>query len=147
MSDPTSAGPSAPSQPVRPRPPTESVRKPSRPENDLHARLLTAAILVPVVSYVVTAGGLWLLGAVMTLVLLGQREFYRLIEDKGAHPLVGFGLSAGAALTCEPLAFSDLIHQAVAFLGRTGDPRKARCPLPFRDVAAHQIWHRKPSSA
>jgi phosphatidate cytidylyltransferase len=32
------------------------------------------------------------------LILLGQREFYRLIEDKGAHPLVGFGLSAGAAL-------------------------------------------------
>jgi phosphatidate cytidylyltransferase len=35
----------------------------------------------------------------MTLVLLGQREFYRMISDKGAHPLVGFGLAAGAALT------------------------------------------------
>jgi phosphatidate cytidylyltransferase len=34
----------------------------------------------------------------MTLVLLGQREFYRLIEGKGAHPLVGFGLSAAMAL-------------------------------------------------
>ena len=98
MSDPTSAGPPAPSQPVRPRPPTESVRKPSRPENDLPARLLTAAILVPVASYVVTVGGLWLLGAVMALVLLGQREFYRLIEDKGAHPLAAFGMTAAMAL-------------------------------------------------
>jgi phosphatidate cytidylyltransferase len=59
---------------------------------------VTAAVLVPAACYVVIAGGLWLLGTIMTLVLLGQREFYRLIEDKGAHPLVGFGLSAAMAL-------------------------------------------------
>jgi phosphatidate cytidylyltransferase len=75
------------------------VRKPSRPKNDLPGRLLTAAFLVPVASYVVIEGGLWLLGAIMVLVLVGQREFYRLIEDKGAHPLVGFGLAA-AMLLC-----------------------------------------------
>jgi phosphatidate cytidylyltransferase len=74
------------------------VRKPSLPKSDLPARLLTAAILVPVATYMVIEGGLWLLGTIMTLVLLGQREFYRLIEDKGAHPLVGFGLSAAMAL-------------------------------------------------
>ncbi len=87
-----------PTQPVRPQPPTESVRKPSRSQNDLPARLVTAAFLVPAASYVVIEGGLWLLGAIMVLVLLGQREFYRLIEDKGAHPLVGFGLTAAMAL-------------------------------------------------
>ena len=45
MSDSTPAGPSVPSQPVRPQPPTESVRKSSGPKSDLPARLLTAAIL------------------------------------------------------------------------------------------------------
>ncbi|HBZ72578.1 MAG TPA: hypothetical protein DEP35_23720 [Deltaproteobacteria bacterium] len=35
---------------------------------------------------------------IMGIVLLGLREFYRLIEDKGAHPLVGFGLAAGVAI-------------------------------------------------
>jgi phosphatidate cytidylyltransferase len=59
---------------------------------------VTAAVLVPVACYVVTVGGLWLLGTIMTLVLLGQREFYRLIEDKGAHPLASFGMAAAMAL-------------------------------------------------
>jgi hypothetical protein len=35
-------------------------------------------------------------GRVVTV--LAQREFYGLIEDKGAHPITGFGLAAGAAL-------------------------------------------------
>ncbi len=98
MSDSTPAGPSVPSQPVRPQPPTEFVREPARPNSDLPGRLVTAAVLLPAACYVVIAGNLWLLGAVMTLILLGQREFYRLIEDKGAHPLVGFGLLAAMAL-------------------------------------------------
>jgi phosphatidate cytidylyltransferase len=50
------------------------------------------------VIYVVVLGGLPYLGVVIALILLGQREIYGLIEDKGAHPLVGFGLAAGAAL-------------------------------------------------
>jgi len=98
VSGSTPAGPPVPTQPVRPQPPTESVRKPSGPKTDLPGRLVTAAFLVPAACYVAIAGDLWLLGAVMVLVLLGQREFYRLIEDKGAHPLVGFGLTAAMAL-------------------------------------------------
>jgi len=98
VSDSTPAGPSLPSQPVRPQPPTESERKPSSPKSDLPARLLTAAILVPLAVFVVTKGGLWLLGTIMALILIGQREFYQMIEEKGAHPLVGFGLSAAMAL-------------------------------------------------
>jgi phosphatidate cytidylyltransferase len=93
VSDPTQAA-----QPVRPQPATETVRKTRQSNNDLPARLVTAAILVPIACYVVIEGGLSLLGLIMALVLLGQREFYRLIEGKGAHPLFGFGLSAGAAL-------------------------------------------------
>jgi CDP-diglyceride synthetase len=93
VSDPTQA-----EQPVRPQPATETVRKTRQSNSDLPGRLVTAAILVPIACFVVIEGGLWLLGAIMALVLLGQREFYRLIEGKGAHPLFGFGLSAGAAL-------------------------------------------------
>jgi len=98
VSESTPTSPPTPTQPVRPQPATDSVRKPSQPKSDLPARLLTAAILVPAASYVVIVGGLWLLGAVAVLILLGQREFYRLIEDKGAQPLVGFGLTAAMAL-------------------------------------------------
>jgi len=98
VSGPTSAGPDAAAPPVRPQPPTDSERKRNRPRSDLPGRLATAAVLVPAACYVVIQGGLWLLGAAMILVLLGQREFYRLIEDKGAHPLVGFGLTSAMAL-------------------------------------------------
>jgi phosphatidate cytidylyltransferase len=76
-----------------PRPPA---RAPSR--GDLPARLLTAAVLVPSVIYVIALGGLVYLAVVVLFVLQGQREFYRLIEDKGAHPIVSYGLVAGAAL-------------------------------------------------
>jgi phosphatidate cytidylyltransferase len=64
----------------------------------LPARLLTAAVLVPAVIYVITLGGLAVLAVVILFVLLGQHEFYGLIEDKGAHPIESFGLAAGAAL-------------------------------------------------
>jgi phosphatidate cytidylyltransferase len=71
---------------------------PSRSRGDLPARLLTASILVPGVLLMIAWGGLWVLFTVVVLVLLAQRELYGLIEDKGARPVVGFGLLAGAAL-------------------------------------------------
>jgi phosphatidate cytidylyltransferase len=85
--------------PVHPRPPTpgSSGDKP-RPGGDLGPRLLTASILIPAVLYLIAWGGPYVLVAVVVLVLLAQREFYGLIEGKGAHPIVGFGLAAGAAL-------------------------------------------------
>ncbi len=55
-------------------------------------------MLVPTVIYVIALGGLVYLGVVIAFVLLGQREFYRLLEDKGAHPIASYGLAAGAAL-------------------------------------------------
>ncbi len=39
-----------------------------------------------------------MLGAVIVIILLGLREFYQLIDEKGAHPLVGYGMAGGAAL-------------------------------------------------
>ncbi len=96
MSDPAE---SSVTEPVRPLPATPVEPEQKKSGSDLPKRLLSAAILIPLVSYVIVIGGLPFLAVVLALILLGQREFYRLIEDKGAHPSVGFGLGAGAALT------------------------------------------------
>jgi phosphatidate cytidylyltransferase len=50
------------------------------------------------VLWLIAAGPGYVLVAVVAIVLLGIREFYQLMEAKGAHPLWSFGLSAGAAL-------------------------------------------------
>jgi phosphatidate cytidylyltransferase len=96
MSEPLSAR----REPVRPRPPTPPPNggTPKRGLSDLQTRLLTASLLVPFVLVMIAWGGLWVLGTVVAITLLAQREFYGLIEDKGAHPIIGFGLAAGAAL-------------------------------------------------
>ncbi len=88
----------SPPEPLHPRSPDPVVSAPKKRGSDLSARLLTAAILVPLVGYVIVLGGLVYLGVVIAFVLLGQREFYRLIEEKGGHPFVPFGMAAGAAL-------------------------------------------------
>ncbi len=91
--DPSAAG----AAPIHPRPPTPlPAAKPKG--SDLPARLLTAGVMIPVVIYVTFLGGIPFLAVVMLLILLAQSEIYGLIEDKGAHPLRGFGLAAGAAV-------------------------------------------------
>ncbi len=87
----------APGEPARSVPP-EPAPPESKPSRDLTLRLVTAALLIPLVLWLIWVGGLWFLGAVIGIILLGLREFYRLIEDKGAHPLKNFGYLAGAAL-------------------------------------------------
>jgi phosphatidate cytidylyltransferase len=91
-----SADPAGPIHPLPPTPVQPKTRK--KPHSDLPGRLLTASVLIPLIVYVIVRGGLVYLGTVIVIILLGQREFYRLIEDKGARPLHSFGLSAGAAL-------------------------------------------------
>ena len=83
---------------IHPQPPTPADPKSPKKRSDLVARLFSAALLVPAVIYLIIAGGLPYLATVVVVILLGQREFYRLIEDKGAQPLVSYGLVAGAAL-------------------------------------------------
>ncbi len=87
-------------EPVHPRPATQDPDGGGsrRRLSDLQTRLLTAAVLVPWVLFAIAQGGLWVLGTVIVVILLAQRELYGLIEDKGAHPISGFGLAAGAAL-------------------------------------------------
>ena len=53
---------------------------------------------MPTVIYAIVLGGLPYLGVVIVITLLGLREFYGLLEDKGAHPLAAYGMAAGAAL-------------------------------------------------
>ena len=83
---------------IHPQPPTPAAPKRPKKRSDLVVRLLSAAVLVPAVIYLIIVGGLPYLATVVIIILLGQREFYRLIEDKGAQPLVSYGLVAGAAL-------------------------------------------------
>ena len=73
-------------------------RVPRRQMGDLASRLLTASVLIPIVLYIVVLGGYPYLAAVLIFGLLAQREFYQLIEGKGARPLTGAGLVFGAAV-------------------------------------------------
>ena len=90
---------SAPSEPIHPLPATPLPEGGGKKRmNETLLRLLTAAWLVPAVLYAIVQGGLLYLGVVIGFLLLGQREFYLLIEEKGARPLWGLGLAAGGAL-------------------------------------------------
>jgi phosphatidate cytidylyltransferase len=102
MSEPgegTAAGPAG-LEPVHPRPPTpvDAPAPAAKKASDLGARLLTASILIPLVLYLIYLGGLAYLAAVIGFILLMMREFYTLIEEKGAHPLTRWGYAAGATL-------------------------------------------------
>jgi phosphatidate cytidylyltransferase len=88
-------------EPIHPRPPTpvDAARlAPKKAGSDLRARILTASILIPLVLWLIAQGGLLYLAAVIGFILLGMREFYALIAEKGAHPLANWGYAAGAAL-------------------------------------------------
>jgi phosphatidate cytidylyltransferase len=87
-------------EPVHPRPPTPVEAPPAgaRKSSDLGARILTASILIPAVLYLIYLGGIVYLAAVIGIILLGMREFYALIAEKGAHPLVRWGYLAGVTL-------------------------------------------------
>lgn len=87
------------SEPLHPRPPSPLPEDDGRKGmSETLTRILTAAVLVPSILYVIVQGGLLYLGVVVAFVLLGQREFYRLIEEKGARPLWSLGLAAGGSL-------------------------------------------------
>jgi phosphatidate cytidylyltransferase len=93
------AEPKSASEPLHPLPPSPAPPAPGgRKSSELALRLATAAVLVPSVLWLIAQGPGFVLGAVIVIVLLGIREFYQLIEAKGAHPEWTFGLAAGAAL-------------------------------------------------
>lgn len=85
-------------EPVHPRPPSPLPPEAPARNRELTLRLLTAAVLVPGVLWVIAQGGFWVLGTVIAITLLGIRELYQLLEAKGAEPLWGFGMAAGALL-------------------------------------------------
>lgn len=83
---------------VRPRPPTPEPQAQKRRASNLALRLLTAALLIPPVLWVIYQGGVYVLVTVIVIALLGLNEFYQMIEQKGAEPLRGQGMAAVAAL-------------------------------------------------
>jgi len=87
-------------EPVHPQPPSPAPPPAAPPSKnrELVLRLLTAAVLVPGVLWLIAQGGFWVLGTVVAITLLGIRELYQLLEAKGAQPLWGFGMAAGALL-------------------------------------------------
>ncbi len=92
------AGASAPGLASAAAPEPGTTPAPPRRASNLQTRLATAAVVIPPVIYCIAAGGLWVLGAVIVIIGLGLREFYQLIEEKGAQPLKGYGLAGGVAL-------------------------------------------------
>ncbi len=86
-------------EPIHPKPSTPiDAPRSGKTVSNLQLRLLTAAVLIPAVLYVIYKGGYWVLATVEVITVVGLSEFYRLIEAKGAHPLRRFGTIAGAAL-------------------------------------------------
>lgn len=84
---------------VHPKPPSPLPDSPPKKRlGDLGSRLLTAAVLIPPVVYVIAVGGYPYLLTVLVFGVLAQREFYKLIEGKGARPLNATGLVFGAAV-------------------------------------------------
>lgn len=90
--------PAASDRIVHPKPPTPLEPGSPRRISNLTLRLITAVLVIPPVIYTIMSGGILYLLVVTGITLLGLQEFYGLIEEKGAHPLKGFGLAAGAAL-------------------------------------------------
>jgi phosphatidate cytidylyltransferase len=83
---------------VHPRPPTPADESPRRTRSNLTLRLVTAALLIPPLLWVIYQGGVFVLATVIVISLLALNEFYQLIEQKGAEPLRGQGMAAAAAL-------------------------------------------------
>ena len=93
-----STAPQPVTEPLHPQPPTPLPDAGGRRISETVTRFLTAGVLVPAVLWVIVQGGIVYLAVVIAFVMLGQREFYHLIEEKGARPLWSLGLAAGGAL-------------------------------------------------
>jgi phosphatidate cytidylyltransferase len=77
---------------------TEAAKKKTERRNDLLKRLASSAVLIPFVLWTIAQGGLFYLGVVIGIGVLAQHEFYGLIVDKGAKPILSVGLGFGAAV-------------------------------------------------
>lgn len=125
-----------PQEPFHPQPPTVVAEVPERKLSNLTVRIMTAAVLIPGVLWATAEGGLVYLAVVTFIVVLGLREFYTLIENKGADPLESYGLAGGAALPVVAYLGSEyhatLLMTAVLLGVMVAQLRKAR----IRDALA-----------
>lgn len=82
---------------VHPLPPTEPPPQ-KRGRSNLTLRLITAAILIPPVLYVIFTGGIGYVVVVTLFAVIGVNEFFNFIGAKGARPDRVIGTAAVAAL-------------------------------------------------
>jgi len=66
--------------------------------SNLQQRLLTAAIVVPILVLLFWLGGLWFLALALVVIYIGMDEFYRLIQAKGLLPQRWVGTIAALGL-------------------------------------------------
>lgn len=62
---------------------------------NLAKRVLVAVVAIPLIAWTAMTGSYAFFLLVSLISSLALYEFYRLMQKKGAHPLVGFGLVAG----------------------------------------------------
>jgi hypothetical protein len=63
-------------EPIHPKPSTPIEKsRPKKTASNLQLRLLTAAVLIPAVLYVIFKGGYWVLATVEIITVLGLSEF------------------------------------------------------------------------
>ncbi len=84
--------------PVHPQPPTPAAEPAPTKRSNLALRLLTAVLLIPPLTWLIFADGIFVLATVLVIIWLAIEEFYHLIEAKGAEPLRAFGIPAALAL-------------------------------------------------
>jgi len=88
--------------------------------SNLGKRLLTAVIVIPVLILFFWLGGLWFLGLVEVVILLGMMEFYGMLGAKGikAQKVLGMvgGLGIGLGAYLGELFYMVLIFSVFLFL-------------------------------
>jgi phosphatidate cytidylyltransferase len=78
--------------------PSGEAPKEGRISRSLQLRLLSAAVIIPLVLVAICIGGLPFLVTVVAIICVGLHEFYDIIEAKGLKPQKAAGILGGALL-------------------------------------------------
>jgi len=76
-------------------------------------RLISAAVLLPVVALVVTIGGIPFIITALVVALLAGFELFSLLRLRGYHPFTGLGLAITALLVLDPSVMPAVSRQTL----------------------------------